>query len=121
MKRILVTDDEERLTKLYTIFLTKKAGFEVLSANSGEEALDIIAKENIDLLILDKRMPGIGGLGVLKKLKEDNNLLPVIILTGSEDITAGSDERNNFGYKNILLKPVELAELLKKINEVLGV
>ncbi|MFH1652831.1 MAG: response regulator [Pseudomonadota bacterium] len=116
MKKILVVDDEELICNVLKKFLTLK-GFEVFTALRGEEGLLLLEKEKPDLLIQDKRMQGIGGLGVLRELRKRKNDIPVVILTGSQDvdeITIG--EIRQLGYDDFLFKPVDLDELLERIN-----
>lgn len=121
MKKILTVDDEVEITKIIHLFLTKK-GFEVTMAYSGEQALSLFENNNFDLMILDKRMPGIGGLGVAQTLKKKWPDFPIIVLSGSQD---ANDEATNkmvsLGYKDILLKPVDLNVLLAKVNEKLNI
>jgi DNA-binding response OmpR family regulator len=116
-QKILVVDDEAEICKILDKFLTKK-GFHVLTATSGEEALASFKKERPDLVILDKKMPGIGGQAVLNDFKREAPSVPVIILTGSIDET--SDKAAELGCDAILNKPVDLNVLLETVNRVLG-
>ena len=117
MYRILISDDEQEICKLIKTFLERK-GFEVIVTDSAEEGLYLLSKEKSDLLIQDKKMPGIGGFGVLRELRARNDNIPVIILTGHLDkIDAATEEVIRLGYVDLLLKPVDLNLLLKKINK----
>lgn len=78
MKKILLVDDEESIHLLYSEELSDE-GFEVHSALSGEEALEKFAQISPDLVILDINMPGMNGIEVLRRLKEINPKLPVIL------------------------------------------
>ena len=120
MHRILIADDEAEILDIMSEVLRKR-GFEVIAAQSGEEALEMLAKEKIDLLILDKRMPGIGGIGVLKELKAKNMDLPVIILTGSQDTPERTAEFRKLGYNDFLFKPVDLHTLLNMVCKKLNI
>ena len=80
MKRILVVDDEEGIRQLYKEELEEE-GYEVELAERGEEALDKISRSKPDVVILDLRMPGMGGLEVLERIREEDKELPVIIST----------------------------------------
>ncbi|MDD5633806.1 MAG: response regulator [Candidatus Omnitrophica bacterium] len=117
--RILIVDDEEKICKLIEKFLLKN-GFDVLIACSGEDALNVIEKEEFDLMILDKRMPGINGVGVLRELLYRGMALPVIVLSGVQDLHGNIDEIKAMGYSDILVKPVELFFLLECINKKLN-
>lgn len=116
-QKILVVDDEVEICKILDKFLTKK-GFHVLTVTSGEEALASFKKERPDLVILDKKMPGIGGQAVLNEFKKQAPSVPVIILTGSIDET--SDKAAELGCDAVLNKPVDLNVVLETINSALN-
>lgn len=119
--KILIVDDEERICEILEVFLTKK-GFDVLTVSRGEQALELFdKKEKIDLLILDKKMPGIGGVGVFFEVQKRRLNIPAIILTGSRRMAGYEDEAEKMGYAELLFKPVDLEDLLKKIKKVLGI
>ena len=117
MSRILVVDDESEMILILKKYL-RKNGFTVFGANSGLKALEILEKnKNIDLMILDMKMPGIRGIDVLEKLKNKQMVLPVIVLTGSLNFSGFIDRMEKLGYspEDVLFKPVALQELLNKI------
>jgi len=115
--KILAVDDEPEICKIIDKFLTKK-GYCVMVAYSGEEALARLDREKMDLIILDKKMSGIGGLGVLHELKRRKSGIPVIILTGS--LGARDEEAKEMGSLDILHKPIDLNQLLEKVNHRLA-
>lgn len=78
--RILVVDDEKNILKLYQAELEDE-GYEVVTANSGREALEVFDRENPDLVTLDILMPDMDGIQVLRYLKEKKPAVPVIMLT----------------------------------------
>jgi CheY-like chemotaxis protein len=80
MKRILVVDDEEDIRLLYQEVLEEE-GYEVELAGGGEEALEKLKQWKPDLVTLDLKMPGIGGLEVLERIREQDKDIPVIICT----------------------------------------
>ena len=80
MKRILVVDDEKGIRQLYQEELGEE-GYEVELAERGEEALEKISKGKPDVVILDLKKPGMGGLEVLERIREQDKDLPVIICT----------------------------------------
>jgi len=88
-KKILIAEDEELIAKT----MAKKfalSGFEVKNAYNGQEALDLLAKEKFDLMILDLMMPVMDGFGVLTELKKRGDKTPVIVATNLnqvEDVT----------------------------------
>jgi CheY-like chemotaxis protein len=79
---ILSVDDDARILDTRQKIL-ESAGYDVLSASSGEEALRIFASVLVDLVVLDYSLPGIDGGGVAKKIKAERPLLPVIMVSGS--------------------------------------
>ena len=96
--KILVVDDESRMRKLVKDFLEKK-NFHVLEAGDGEEAMDIFYEEkDIALLILDVMMPKMDGMEVLRRLRQQGNSIPVLMLTARgevEDKVLGLDSGAN--------------------------
>lgn len=106
---ILIVDDDEVLRETLSDVL-KKGAYEVYSAGSGEETFSIIRKNIIDLVLLDMRLPDGDGLDVLKKIKEFDTDISVIIMTAYSDVqTAVSAMKSGaFHYIN---KPFELEEL----------
>ena len=121
MYKILAVDDEQGISSILERFL-QKSGFEVLIAEGGQLAVDIISSnDDIDLIVLDIKMPGISGVDVLRELAKTNNKTPVVILSGSIGVQENVDELNKLGYdeEQILYKPIDLMELLEKIKEKL--
>ena len=122
MLKILVVDDEKEIAAIVAKFLTK-CGYEVIIANSGEQALEVIrSQEDITLLVLDIKMPGITGVGVLQEMAKMNNTTPVIILSGSVGVQENVDELKKLGYDEdeVLYKPIDLNELLEKVKHELS-
>lgn len=115
-QNILVVEDDEDIQQLVSYNLVK-GGFYVSCADSGEEALDILKKEKIDLVLLDLMLPGISGLEVCKLIKdhERTKSLPVIILTAKgeeEDIITGLEA----GADDYITKPFSAKVLLARIR-----
>ena len=116
MYKILAVDDEVEICRIVHTFLTKK-GYAVTNVNSAEQALELLDKEKFDLMVIDKKMPGIGGMGLLRKLKETENATPVIILTGSRDLPETTEEIEAIGFDDFLFKPIDLTVLLERVNK----
>jgi DNA-binding response OmpR family regulator len=118
-KKILVVDDDSNILSLEKTILEQK-GFEVTSALGGEEALEILAKETFDLILLDVMMPGVDGFAVCRKVKEDDRLkdVPVIFLTakGGGEALAEGFESGALMYIN---KPFTANKLLTIVNTML--
>lgn len=118
-KKILFVDDEPDLLKVAT-FRLKKAGYEVVQAVDGQEALDILAGGSPpDLILLDLRLPVVSGYEVCIKVKGDEKTknIPVILFTAStQDIARKAKE---WGAEDYLLKPFEPEVLLEKVKRLL--
>jgi DNA-binding response OmpR family regulator len=82
MAKILVIDDEPGIRDLLDTLLTRK-GYHVVLADSGQKGLEIIRREQFDVLVLDLKMPGMDGLTVLQQVRSLKPKQPVIILTGA--------------------------------------
>ena len=117
MINILIVEDDKNIRKLMSIWL-QKAGYNPLTAANGEEAVNLLAKEKIHLLLVDIMMPVMSGTELLRYLKLNDVRLPVIITTAKESI---EDKKICFslGADDYLVKPVDREELLLRINAVL--
>lgn len=122
MSRILVVDDESEMVLVLEKFFYRQ-GFDVITASRGQIALDILdqSSHEIDLMILDIRMPGKRGIAVLLEMKEKEIDLPVIILTGSLNYSGFVEIMLTLGYveEDVLYKPVSLEKLLNLVNKKL--
>ncbi len=116
-KRILVVDDEAAHRLMLKAHL-EKAGFEILEAGTGEEALDLTAAEALDLILLDLRMPGMDGLEVLETLSKTGVAAPVIIMTAYGSIDSAV-RALKMGAEDYLTKPLDTDELMLKIEKTL--
>lgn len=109
MPRVLVVDDEPDARELLQEFLTGK-GYEVLTASDGEEALQRVKAERPHLIFLDVRMPKMDGLEVLKRVREIDQEVGVIMVTAvkEEDIGRQALQLGAFDY---ITKPLDLKYL----------
>lgn len=119
-KRILLVDDEPNLVLLMEARL-KVNGYEVLTANNGQTALEVAKKEKPDLIILDLMLPKMDGYKVCALLKKDVRYakIPIIMFTAraqQEDIQLGEE----VGADAYITKPFEPKILLSKMGELLG-
>ena len=114
-KTILIADDEERLRKLVADFL-RRDGYRIKEAENGQQALDLLEAEAIDLLILDVMMPGHDGWTVCREIRKKSNL-PVIMLTArSEEV----DQLFAFelGADEYITKPFSPKILTARVNSL---
>jgi two-component system, OmpR family, KDP operon response regulator KdpE len=114
-KKVLVVDDEPRILRFVTAGLTLD-GYAVVSATGGQEALQLAAKEQPDIIILDAVMTPMSGFDVLEKLRAFSQV-PVILCTARSFI---ADEASRKGANAFLSKPFRPEELVGKIEEVLA-
>ena len=115
--RILAVDDEQMLTDLLAMAL-RMEGWEVRTASSGMEALQVAREFEPDALVLDIMMPDLDGMSVLKRLRESGNLVPVLFLTAKDAVgdrvaglTAGGDD--------YVTKPFSLEEVVARLRVLL--
>lgn len=116
-KYVLVVDDEQQLTTFLREFLAK-AGYQMSTATSGEEALNSLKAHLPSLMLLDMRLPGIDGIQVLRSAKESFPSLKVIVMTSFDEEYKQAAE--SCGADAFFPKPISLAELSAKIEELLN-
>ncbi len=119
-RRILVVDDSPATIK-FVAFTLRSKGYEVLKAYDGMEALEVIAREPLDLILLDIMMPEMNGLDVLEQVrtKFPHKDVPVILVTSEkspEDIERGL----GLGATDYIAKPFKPHELLEVVGKTLG-
>ena len=112
---ILWTDDEIDLLKPHVLFLESK-GYEVTTASNGQDALELVAKKDYDIIFLDENMPGLSGLETLVKIKNMKSNIPVIMITKSEE-EAIMEEAIGSKIADYLIKPVNPNQILLSIKK----
>jgi CheY-like chemotaxis protein len=118
--RILIVDDEPNNQRILNYTLNK-AGYETITAGTGEAALDLLKEHTADLAILDVAMPGMDGIALLKHIRaiQKYKHLPVIILTGSGD----DSERlraEEAGVQGFLTKPASSRTIIESVSHLLA-
>ncbi len=116
MKRILVVDDEENIRFLYKEEL-EEDGYTVELARSGEEALSKLPDFEPDLITLDIKMPGMGGIEVLKQIRQENRDLPIILCSAYSDY---KQDFTTWASDAYVVKCADLTELKSTIRKLLG-
>ncbi len=116
-EKILIVDDDERLRRLLERFLTEQ-GYRVRGVENAEQMDRILGRELFNLVVLDLMMPGEDGLSVCRRLREDNNQIPIIMLTAKGD-EASRIHGLELGADDYLAKPFNPRELLARIKAVL--
>jgi len=107
--RVLIVDDEGELAYTLAERLTLR-GFRAEGATSGEEALARVAAADYDVVVMDVRMPGMGGLEAIRRMRERRPELPVILVTG-HGCRESAEEGLRLGAYRYLMKPVRIEDL----------
>lgn len=120
MRKILVVDDEQYVHRLLQHHL-QRAGYQLVSARNGREAIDVAVRELPELIIMDIMMPEIDGMTAIRKLKEDEltKNIPVIVITANPAYHVSRDESQISGAELFLTKPFSPAQLMEAIRRIL--
>ena len=117
MNRLLVVEDDGNLQLLYRSVL-ERAGFSVITAANGEEALQRLENYQIELIITDIMMPGMDGYELLEHLRESRIEVPVLMITAKADF---EDKKRGFhlGTDDYMTKPVDVNEMVPRVEALL--
>ena len=113
--QLLLVDDEERFLET-TKRLLEKRGVEALTATDALDALTILDAQRVDVVVLDVKMPGLDGVQVLRKIKQEQPLVEVIMLTGHASVESAIAGLK-LGAFDYLMKPCDISALLEKVNQ----
>ena len=116
MPRILIVDDDVRFRKALRLALSAH-GHVTEGAGGGAEALDVLAKQTPDVILLDWRMPGMSGRDVCREIRARSGV-PVIVISSDRSLTEAEVERA--GGNDFLPKPFSMGDLLTHIRAALG-
>jgi CheY-like chemotaxis protein len=118
-KKVLVVDDHPDAVNILTMVL-QKGGYQTVSAQDGAEALQKIHKENPGMVLLDVMMPKMDGYDVCRAVKADPETrhIPIVMLSARTD-SASREKGRSLGAADYLAKPIDPAEILKKVQEYL--
>ena len=112
---LLIVDDEERFLFTYKKLLEKR-GIKTTTCSNGFDAFNILNEHPIDVAVLDVKMPGINGIEVLRKIKQDHPDVEVILLTGN--VSGESEvEGLKLGAFDCMTKPVTIEEIKAKVEQ----
>jgi DNA-binding NtrC family response regulator len=115
MIRVLIADDEPNLRRVIASELSDN-GYQVIEAESGYNAIEIIEKDDFDVLLLDLNMPGLAGMDVLKRVKTFEMPAEVIVLTGHATVPSAV-EAMKLGAYDFIAKPFKIEELKAVIDK----
>ena len=117
MFKILVVEDNKNMRRLMTTYL-KRSNYETLEAEDGEEALEIMDNNHVDLIISDIMMPNMDGYELTKELRSANYTIPILFVTAKDTI---DDKREGFllGVDDYMVKPVDMDEMALRVGVLL--
>lgn len=118
MAKILIVEDENKIARFVELEL-KYEGYEVEIAGDGRQGYEKAMHDDIDLVILDVMLPGLSGMEVCRRVRQEGNKVPIIMLTAKDDVTdkvAGLD----MGADDYMTKPFAIEELLARIRVALN-
>ena len=115
-KHVLIAEDDDHMREALQEMLSE-AGYRVITAEDGLEALDWLSRVTVDLVIVDILMPGLGGPELIKRLRETSQLatIPIMVLSGYADLTRYRD----LPVDSVQLKPFKLSEFLEKVQQLI--
>ena len=117
--KVLLAEDDLDIRRIYTEMLSGN-GFEVFSAVDGEEVLTKVGEQAFDLLILDLFMPRVDGFEALGRMREQGQMIPVIVMTGHFPDEVVDERIQGLGVSVILRKPVMISTLLDAVKKAIG-
>ncbi|MGL5514194.1 MAG: response regulator transcription factor [Sporomusa sp.] len=117
MSAILVVDDNDSIRKLIVTYL-ERDGYKTFSAANGLEALDVLEREHIDLMVADIMMPNMDGYELTEDLRGANYNIPTLMITAKERI---EDKKKGFavGTDDYMVKPIDFDEMLMRVSALL--
>jgi CheY-like chemotaxis protein len=115
-KHVLIAEDDDHMREALQEMLSE-AGYRVITAEDGLEALDWLSRVTVDLVIVDILMPGLGGPELIKRLRETSQLatIPIMVLSGYADLTRYRD----LPVDSVQLKPFKLSDFLEKVQQLI--
>jgi DNA-binding NtrC family response regulator len=114
-ERILAVDDEPDMLKVLSMIIREKTPYELITTNNPLEALEIVRKGNIDMVIADLKMPGLDGSELLEAVRAHNAEIPVIIMTAFATEEAASEIIAKGGF-DFIIKPFRKEQIITAIE-----
>lgn len=115
---VLLVEDEPDLVHVMSLSLTR-AGFDVVSCGTGEEAVAVLAGQDIDVMVVDRGLPDGDGLELVRRVRGDGFRGSVMVASGHSGI-AHDEECREAGADEVLRKPFRLADLVARLNGIAG-
>lgn len=118
MKHLLIVDDDVAVTNYFKVFIAQTGRFESTVVNDSRRVMDLLKNNNFDVILLDMDMPNVSGMDILNAMRKNNIDIPVIVLTGVNDIDLAVKSMK-LGVFDYLIKPVDEDKLLEIIDDAL--
>ena len=115
-QKILIVDDEPDILELIEYNL-KKEGYQVFLANNGQEVLEMLEKEEYEVILMDIQMPILDGLSATRKIRTEFNKQPVIIAMTANAMVEDKEECLSAGMNDYVSKPINMEELVRVLKE----
>jgi DNA-binding NtrC family response regulator len=116
-KKILLVDDEQDFSQLMMFWLESK-GYSVIIAMDGEAAVEVLKKEKVDIVLTDLRMPKMDGVDLIKKIRESDKNMPIIVISAYVDDPKAT-EAIKYGISGIFCKHKDFQEGLSLLESAL--
>ena len=113
---LLICDDESGIRDALTLILEER--YALVYAANGEEAVDLIRQQAVDLVIIDIKMPKMSGLDALKRMKWFRPELPILMITGYESSETAT-QATNLGVSGYIVKPFEKRQIQEQVEKLL--
>lgn len=115
-RRVLITDDEP-ITRMLVKLLLQRETYEVLEASTGRQAVDIVKRERLDLLVIDLNMPEMDGYQAIEQVRRELAIMPIVVLT-SDDGPGVERRVLDLGADDYIMKPFDAEVFLSRVNAV---
>ena len=117
MARVLVIDDDPGI-RMLIVFALSDEGFDVDEASDGNAALGMLDRQNVDVILLDMKMPGMDGWDFISRYRElHDHRAPILVITAAPGPAEGHTE---IGAESYISKPFELTELVERVSGLAG-
>jgi CheY-like chemotaxis protein len=116
-RHLMIVDDDASVRASLADALAER-GLRISTAGDGREALERLAGEAVDLVLTDVRMPGMGGLELLRRIRQQTPAVAVLLMTAYDDRTTVADAMRA-GARDLLVKPLDLPELRRAVSGLL--
>ncbi len=118
MKRIFIVDDDVAVTNYFKVFFAQTGLYETAIENDSRKVMECLSRESFNLILLDMDMPNVSGMNILREMKKKNINIPVVILTGVNDVDLAVKSMK-LGAFDYVIKPVDDDKLLEIIDDAL--